>query len=111
MNKLKPFDPVVVGEVRDRVRHEVDKLKRADHAATALLWFNEYAWGNPPLEVLKVPATVVASSTPGADHAAVFVRQAAMNLAPTILDEAIRLAKLQMNENARKKAETYDVAD
>lgn len=100
MKKLKPFDPIVVDEVRARVRSRAEKLKRADNAATAILWFNQHAWGRAPLDVLKVSASLVASSTPGADHAVMFVRRAAQTMAQSILDEAIRMASADLLENS-----------
>lgn len=100
MKKLKPFDPIVVDEVRTRVRAKVDKLKRADNAATAILWFNQHAWEQAPLDVLKVSASLVAGSTQGADHAVMFVRRAAQAMAQSILDEAIRMASADLLANS-----------
>lgn len=102
MKKLKPFDPIVVDEVRARVRARAEKLKRADNAATAILWFNKHAWERAPLDVLKVSVSLVASSTPDADHAVMFLRRAAQAMAQSILDEAIRMASADLLANSEK---------
>jgi hypothetical protein len=87
----KPFDPVVVREGQQRIRTIRDFLVKADDAADALEWFNQYAWGkaNP----IKVNALPVAMATPGSSTAEAYLKRAAERFADQILRSAIEEAK------------------
>lgn len=100
MTPIKPFDPIAVRETMDRIRKRSDQVRIAERAAQALLWFNEYAWGDEALKVIDVRmVSVIASATPNAEKAQEFVKAAARELAPKIVARAIALAMADLEKH------------
>lgn len=101
MTPIKPFDPIVVAETRQRITREANRLKLGEQAADALLWFNQYGLDQNVRDVVKVTASLVASATPKADVAGRYIAAAAMKFAGAIRDEAIRAANADLEDSGR----------
>lgn len=91
---LKPFDPIVVAEQRQRIAAHRELLAKADKAASALIWFNEHALSDP--DQVSVTAGLSAYATSGADVAGAYVARAAKRFAAQVLTAAIEDAKADL---------------
>lgn len=88
------IDPIKVREERERQSQHAQVMQEGMKAADALLWFDEYAKPTEQAKaVIKVQAQVIASSTPGAQHANEFLSKAVERYAYDILQQAIEDAQ------------------
>lgn len=95
--ELPHFDPIVVREQRDRQIAIRNAMSKGEIAASALLWFAEYAKSGPK-GVVKVVAEPVAGSTPGVESVKPFITAAAKELEAQIVVRAIEMAIAQQKE-------------
>jgi hypothetical protein len=97
------IDPVKMTEAQVKLERRVCSMQDAIKAGKALKWFAEYALTKSPgpkliqADVLSGTLSVVASTTPNADEAQVFVRQATDEFHAQIIVRAIELAQKQFD--------------
>lgn len=95
MTKPTPIDSDDIAKLRARLCAKLDKLDIALRAASALLWFVKITPGHEA-QALSVRATPKDSSATGMDATHLYLDIAAQNFAPEILNEAIRLAQIEL---------------
>jgi len=104
MSSRRIPDPIVAQEARQRFQAQMDNMRLGVEASNACSWFAEHASGDqPPESVFRVRTDIVASATPGASCAAIFIRDAAQQFMEKILIRAMALAETQQADAERAR--------
>lgn len=93
------IDPIPIKEALQRINEESHLLRRKTEGGQALQWFSEFALsksGGPrtPLsDVLENKLRPVATSTPNAKEAEIYLSRAFREMHRAIIERAIEIAK------------------
>lgn len=97
------FRHIKAAEARNRLQEKMRRDEIGLRAATALMWFSEYADRPDVDKVINARTSLVASSTPGVNEAHHYVKHAAEEHLRLILERAVQMAQEDLAEVEKSK--------